>query len=114
MNDIVQILTAIATIIAALGGWETLKYFLNKKTNKRKAEAEADSVEFTVLRQSVEFLQVQLQNKEKRFAEEIEVVRKLTTENLQLTSENVKLKTERSLKLCERRNCAQREPQSGY
>lgn len=114
MNDIVQILTAIATIIATLGGWETIKYFLNRKTSKRKAEAEADSVEFTVLRQSVEFLQVQLQNKEKRFAEEIEVVRKLTTENLQLTSENVKLKTERSLKLCERRNCAQREPQSGY
>lgn len=114
MNDIVQILTTIATIIATLGGWETIKYFLNRKTNKRKAEAEADSVEFTVLRQSVEFLQVQLQNKEKRFAEEIEVVRKLTTENLQLTSENVKLKTERSLKLCERRNCVQREPQSGY
>lgn len=114
MNDIVQILTTIATIIATLGGWETIKYFLNRKTNKRRAEAEADSVEFTVLRQSVEFLQVQLQNKEKRFAEEIEVVRKLTTENLQLTSENVKLKTERSLKLCERRNCAQREPQSGY
>ena len=114
MNDIVQILTTIATIIATLGGWETIKYFLNRKTNKRKAEAEADSVEFTVLRQSVEFLQVHLQNKEKRFAEEIEVVRKLTTENLQLTSENVKLKTERSLKLCERRNCAQREPQSGY
>lgn len=114
MNDIVQILTTIATIIATLGGWETLKYFLNRKTNKRKAEAEADSVEFTVLRQSVEFLQVQLQDKEKRFAEEIEVVRKLTTENLQLASENVKLKTERSLKLCERRNCAQREPQSGY
>lgn len=114
MNDIVQILTTIATIIATLGGWEAIKYFLNRKTNKRKAEAEADSVEFTVLRQSVEFLQVQLQNKEKRFAEEIEVVRKLTTENLQLTSENVKLKTERSLKLCERRNCAQREPQSGY
>lgn len=114
MNDIVQILTTIATIIATLGGWETIKYFLNRKTNKRKAEAEADSVEFTVLRQSVEFLQVQLQNKEKRFAEEIEVVRKLTTENLQLTSENVKLKTERSLRLCERRNCAQREPQSGY
>lgn len=114
MNDIVQILTIIATIIATLGGWETIKYFLNRKTNKRKAEAEADSVEFTVLRQSVEFLQIQLQNKEKRFAEEIEVVRKLTTENLQLTSENVKLKTERSLKLCERRNCVQREPQSGY
>ena len=114
MNDIVQILTTIATIIATLGGWETIKYFLDRKTNKRKAEAEADSVEFTVLRQSVEFLQIQLQNKEKRFAEEIEVVRKLTTENLQLTSENVKLKTERSLKLCERRNCVQREPQSGY
>lgn len=115
MNEVVaSIIASVSTIIATLGGWEAIKYFLDRKTNKRKAEAEADSVEFNVLRQSVEFLQIQLQNKEKRFAEEIEVVRKLTAENLDLTRENAKLKTERALKLCERRNCAQREPQSGY
>lgn len=115
MNEVLaSIIASVTTIVATLGGWETIKYFLERKTNKRKAEAEADSVEFTVLKQAVEFLQIQLQNKEKRFAEEIEVVRKLNAENLELTRENAKLKTERSLKLCERRNCGQREPQSGY
>ncbi len=107
------ILTA-ASILGTLGGWEMIKYLLNRKTNTRKAEAEADSSEFTVLRDTVVFLQEQLQKKEERFAEQTDLVRKLTGENLELTRENAMLKAERSLKLCERRNCMNREPQSGY
>ena len=107
------ILTA-ASILGTLGGWEMIKYLLNRKTNTRKAEAEADSSEFTVLRDTVVFLQEQLQKKEERFAEQTDLVRKLTSENLELTRENAMLKTEKALKLCERRNCAQRQPQSGY
>ena len=107
------ILTA-ASILGTLGGWEMIKYLLNRKTNTRKAEAEADSSEFTVLRETVVFLQEQLQKKEERFAEQTDLVRKLTSENLELTRENAMLKAERSLKLCERRNCMNREPQSGY
>ena len=107
------ILTA-ASILGTLGGWEMFKYLLNRKTNTRKAEAEADSSEFTVLRDTVVFLQEQLQKKEERFAEQTDLVRKLTSENLELTRENAMLKAERSLKLCERRNCMNREPQSGY
>ncbi len=107
------ILTA-ASILGTLGGWEMIKYLLNRKTNTRKAEAEADSSEFTVLRDTVVFLQEQLQKKEERFAEQTDLVRKLTSENLELTRENAMLKAERSLKLCERRNCMNREPQSGY
>lgn len=107
------ILTA-ASILGTLGGWEMIKYLLNRKTNTRKAEAEADSSEFTVLRDTVVFLQEQLQKKEERFAEQTDLVRKLTAENLELTRENAMLKAERSLKLCERRNCMNREPQSGY
>ena len=91
-----------------------IKYLINRKTNTRKAEAEADSSEFTVLRDTVVFLQEQLQKKEERFAEQTDLVRKLTSENLELTRENAMLKAERSLKLCERRNCMNREPQSGY
>ena len=91
-----------------------IKYLINRKTNTRKAEAEADSSEFTVLRDTVVFLQEQLQKKEERFAEQTNLVRKLTNENLELTRENSMLKAERSLKLCERRNCMNREPQSGY
>lgn len=107
------ILTA-ASILGTLGGWEMIKYLINRKTNTRKAEAEADSSEFTVLRDTVVFLQEQLQKKEERFAEQTDLVRKLTGENLELTRENAMLKAERSLKLCERRNCMNREPQSGY
>ena len=111
MKDV--ILTA-ASILGTLGGWEMIKYLLNRNTNTRKAEAEADSSEFTVLRDTVVFLQEQLQKKEERFAEQTDLVRKLTSENLELTRENAMLKAERSLKLCERRNCMNREPQSGY
>ncbi len=104
----------VATILTALGGWEMIKYLLNRKTNARKAEAEADLNEFSVLRETVIFLQEQLQKKEERFAEQTDIVRRLTAENLELTRENAMLKAERALKLCERRNCVQREPQSGY
>lgn len=109
-----EILLTVASILTALGGWEMVKYLINRKTNGRVAEAQADSSEFTVLRDTVVFLQEQLQKKEERFAEQTDVVRKLTAENLELTRENSMLKTERSLKLCERRNCGQRQPQSGY
>lgn len=109
-----EIVLTVASVLGALGGWEMIKYLLNRKTNTRKAEAEADSSEFTVLRDTVVFLQEQLQKKEERFAEQTNLVRKLTNENLELTRENSMLKTERGLKLCERRNCMNREPQSGY
>ena len=109
-----EIVLTVASVLGTLGGWEMIKYLLNRKTNNRKAEAEADSSEFTVLRDTVVFLQEQLQKKEERFAEQTNLVRKLTNENLELTRENAMLKAERSLKLCERRNCMNREPQSGY
>ena len=109
-----EVLLTAASILGTLGGWEMIKYLINRKTNTRKAEAEADSSEFTVLRDTVVFLQEQLQKKEERFAEQTDLVRKLTSENLELTRENAMLKAERSLKLCERRNCMNREPQSGY
>lgn len=109
-----EILTTILTIVTTLGGWEMIKYFINRKSNSRIAEAKADSSEFTVLRDTVVFLQEQLQKKEERFAEQTDVVRRLTAENLELTRENAMLKAERALKLCEHRNCGNREPQSGY
>lgn len=109
-----EIVLTVASVLGTLGGWEMIKYLLNRKTNNRKAEAEADSSEFSVLRDTVIFLEHQLQQKEERFAEQTNLVRKLTNENLELTRENSMLKTERGLKLCERRNCVNREPQSGY
>lgn len=111
MNDTIK---TILTIVTTLGGWESIKYFIHRKSNTRIAEAKADGSEFSVLRDTVIFLQEQLQKKEERFAEQTDLVRKLTAENLELTRQNAMLKAERALKLCERRNCGNREPQSGY
>jgi hypothetical protein len=109
-----EILTTILTIVTTLGGWETVKYIIHRKANARKIEAEADSSEFGVLRDTMIFLEQQLKEKEERFAEQTTVVRKLNAENLELTRENAILKAENGLKLCQRRNCGDREPQSGY
>lgn len=109
-----ETITTIVTIISTLGGWEAIRYLINRKTNKRIAEAQADTSEFSVLRDTVIFLQKQLQDKEVRFAEQTDLVRKLNAENLELTRDSAMLRAERELKLCERRNCPRREPQSGY
>lgn len=111
MNDV---LVTIAAVLGTLGGWEMIKYLINRKTNARKAEAEADSAEFGVLRETVEFLQTQLQKKEERFADQTQLVMSLNSENLDLTRRVTLLETEKAMKFCERRNCGNREPQSGY
>ena len=104
----------VSAIVGSLGFWELIKYLLHRRANRRKAESEADASEFGVLRETVVFLQEQLHKKEERFAEQTDVVRRLNAENLELVREVTLLKAERGLKLCERRNCLQREPQSGY
>ena len=109
-----QWLTTLLTATGTLGGWEALKYMLNRKTNHRIEEAKADESEFTVLKETNIFLQQQLKYKEERFAEQTALVRQQNSEILALTSEIAMLRAERALKLCERRNCPTREPQSGY
>ncbi|MBD5204670.1 MAG: hypothetical protein HDS82_07415 [Bacteroidales bacterium] len=80
------------TIAGALGGVETLKYFLERRVNMRRAATQADSDDFHILRETTEFLQAQLRLKEERFAEQTERLRELQRE---LYSES------------ERRHCAE-------
>lgn len=109
-----QWVTTLLTATGTLGGWEAIKYLLNRKAAQRIEEAKADESEFSVLKETNLFLQQQLKYKEERFAEQTALVRKQNGEILALTSEIAMLRAERALKLCERRNCATREPQSGY
>lgn len=112
-----MILDAIVTIggvVVALGGIEFIKWFTTRKQQRRKAEAEADHSELSTTKETIQFLQDQLKLKEERFAEQTQRVRKLTDENLELTRKVAMLELERSMKLCERRNCPNREPESGY
>lgn len=114
MEYITIIATAFGTVIASIGGWELIKWFLNRKSNKRMAEAQADDSEFSVLSKTNTFLQEQLAKKEERFAEQTERIRALTSENIQLTGRVARLEAERCMKLCEVRKCPNRQPQSGY
>lgn len=55
--ELTTIMEMTASAITAVGGWEAVRYMLNRKTNRRKEEAEADNVEFGVLRDAMLFLQ---------------------------------------------------------
>lgn len=109
-----DIILTVGTVITALGGFEFVKWLFTRKYGKRVDEATADDSEFGVLKKTNEFLQEQLLKKEERFAAQTDVLRATTARELELTRKVATLETERGLKLCERRNCSQREPQSGY
>lgn len=126
--DISTIAASFGGVLTALGGWEFVKWMLHRKSNTRIAEAHAENIElknevdeFHFLRERLVFKEQEMMEKEKRFVEQTDVVRDLQRKLLDQTIENGKLQAkictleaERAMKLCERRGCMQREPQSGY
>ena len=111
MSDIAQI---IISIIGAIGGWDAVRYLINRKSNKRKEEAEADAVEFNVLRDTMLFLQEQLNEKEQRFAEQTSILRDTQSEVLELTKSKGELELELQRYRCVVPKCGNRQPQNGY
>lgn len=109
-----QVIEIVVSVITALGGWEAIKYCLNRKTNKRKEEAEADNVEFNVLREAMDFLQTQLKEKEQRFAEQTDLVRKQNLEILEITKQKAQLELDLQRFKCVIKGCNNRDPQNGY
>lgn len=123
-----ELITILATLLTSIGGWEAIKWLLNRKSNKRIAEAAAEKEElnnerdeFHFLRERLEFKDKQLMEKEQRFAEQTDLVRNLNKQLLDKTIENgnlqariASLEAERRMKLCEKRGCVDRQPQSGY
>lgn len=123
-----ELITILATLLTSIGGWEAIKWLLNRKSNKRIAEAAAEKEElnnerdeFHFLRERLEFKDKQLMEKEQRFAEQTDLVRNLNKQLLGKTIENgnlqariASLEAERRMKLCEKRGCVDRQPQSGY
>ena len=126
--DYTNILEISASMDAAIGGWEFIKYMLNIRTKKRKerseadkpktevdkAEAEANSADFSVLRETVEFLQQQLKDKEERFANQTDRLRKVQDDYFELLKTDAQKDLELQRFRCVRPKCAQREPQNGY
>ena len=89
--DIVAIITSVGSILGGLSLWESIKYLLNRKANKRKEESEADMSEFGVLRETVSFLQDQLKISEERYADQTARLRKTQDENFHLLKEKAML-----------------------
>lgn len=123
-----EVIRDITAVLIALGGLEFIKWIFNRKTDKRLAEATADHTEvktdtdeFHLLRERLELADRQCLEKDQRFYDQTDELRKTTGELLtaerrisELNGEVSALKAERKMKLCEVRNCAQREPQSGF
>lgn len=105
-------------LVTALGGIEgikqLIKWWMSCKTNARIEDAHADVEEFKALREYNEFLQKQLSEKEQRFVEQTDRLRKVQDELFTLKEANSDLKLELALKRCERKKCGDREPQNGY
>lgn len=119
--NIEQIIGSVATLMAALGGWEAVKYFYNRKTYKRKEEAEADSVEFGLLKETITFLQEQLHErvrqdaeKEKRFVEQTNRLRSVQDEYSSLQKDKSRLELELQKYKCIREKCVDRRPPNGF
>ena len=111
MNDWVMLVTALGGIE---GIKQLIKWWMSRKPNARIEAAHADVEEFKALREYNEFLQKQLSEKEQRFVEQTDRLRKAQDELFTLKEANSDLKLELALKRCERKKCGDREPQNGY
>lgn len=109
--DAVQI---ILTALASLLGWEGVKYLMNRKSNGRIAEAQADVAEVKAESEEFGALRETLNSMMEMYKEQTQLVRELNRRLIEAEAENARLKAERAMKLCEVRNCPNRQPQSGY
>lgn len=129
------------TIIALgglLGGWETIKYFLNRRSNRRlaesnadKAEADADTAEWHLYKEQLETMNEQCKfkderiadllrmnaEKEDRFVEQTDRLRQTQQRELdannriiELTQKNAALELQIKDEDCIRLGCRHRDP----
>ena len=96
MNDWVMLVTALGGIE---GVKQLLKWLMSRKTNARIEDAHADVEEFKALREYNEFLQKQLSEKEQRFVEQTDRLRKVQDELFTLKETNSDLKFNTSVKI---------------
>lgn len=133
--NIEQIVTIVATVMGAVGGLEFFKWLYTRRSkrkesiaNAEKAEAEADKVavevesmeiknredEFHLLWERLRYKDEELVGKDKRITELVDIILAKTMEIGELSARIRELEAERKMKLCERRGCVERQPQSGY
>lgn len=108
----------LVAVVGAFGGFEFIKWVFNRKRVARTDE-------FKLLRETNEFLQQQLNEKEQRFVEQTQLVRRLNTEILDATRqaaqkdvEHVRTIADKDLELarvrCDDHPCPFRQPPNAY
>lgn len=104
-------------IAGAFGGLEALKWLFNLRASRRKADSDAaESFENVVSKRiktyedSIVFLQSQLQEKERQFAEICTKYHDSMQKVLQLTHELGEMKLKYRSSRCDRKECENRKP----
>lgn len=129
-------------ILGAVGGFETIKWFLTRKSSKRVEKAQADDAEYESYQKQIDRYEERMADKDRiiaekdaqlidkerkyhdisdKYHEQTLLVRELNAKVLKKEEELgdkkskiSELLAERKMKLCERKGCVERMPQSGY
>ena len=132
----------LVTVIGAFGGLEFFKWLFTRKQNKRVAEAQADNAEYESYQKQIDRYEERMADKDRiiaekdarledkenkyhdisnKYHEQTLLLREVQAKRLEKEEEcgNYKAKisellAERKMKLCERKGCRERQPQSGY
>ena len=105
MEKLGTFLAAAGGLVTALGGWEFVKYMLNRKSNSRVAEANAFKVEREAIIEDYKRVQGEVDALKKKVDELYEKVHQLEGERLDLIKRNNEL--ELQLKEAEKHVCLQ-------
>ena len=100
-----EALTIVVSLITALGGWEAIKYLLNRKTNARIADANAFKVEREALIEDYKRVQCEVDELKKQVAKLYTEIDTLKNDRLKLMQEKGEL--ELALKEAEKHVCLQ-------
>lgn len=107
----------IIAVAGAFGGLEAIKWLVNLRANRRKAAGEAAecfenvaSKRVKTYEDSIVFLQTQLQEKEKQFAELSARHQESMQRELKLTEQLGCLKLKYKFTRCNRKDCEMRKP----
>lgn len=105
MENIGTYLAAAGGLVTALGGWEFVKYLLNRKSNSRVAEANAFDIERKAIIEDYKRVQGEVDELKKKVDELYKRLHELEGERLDLIKRNNELEIQ--LKEAEKRVCLQ-------
>ena len=98
-----EALTIAVSLVTALGGWEAVKYLINRKSNGRIAEANAFKVERDALIEDYKRVQGEVDELKEKVAKLYTEIDGLKNDRLKLIQENGELKL--ALKEAEKHVC---------